>query len=426
MKKIFSVFNNSNYTKLFYANFTSQMGSTIGLTAFMFYLLDRFSTEPYYATITELMFSLPTLAVFFLVGVFADRFDRQQIAQSCDWMCTVLSLAFLGALYIDWLPLIFVLLFLRSAIKNFFGPAESALVQGILANDDYTAAAGLNQMVGSLFMLFGNGLGVFCYWTIGIEGAIAIDAASFLISGLLIRSCKISEAVRMPNGRHSIRGLNLSNVWSDFMIGMKYILKHRLLLSLIAGFILFGIVNGGFSVMQVFILKYKLAPKNYEEYSVVIGVVFGLGVLAGSLAASILAKSMKLYQMLILGLLLAGTATAASAIVDSFSLYLAVSCVVSLSLPMINIAIGGWLPHIVDPGMMGRVQGWISPLMMLAQSITLLLIAVLYPVYIKVEVLYYLVGGCLVLVGVYYLYILPRLDESEERTRSSLRGEAML
>lgn len=65
MKKFKGIFKNANYVKLFFANFTSQMGSTIGLTAFMFYLLDRFSEQPFYATLTELMFSVPTLAVFF-------------------------------------------------------------------------------------------------------------------------------------------------------------------------------------------------------------------------------------------------------------------------------------------------------------------------------------------------------------------------
>ncbi|KML32527.1 hypothetical protein VL14_23380, partial [Cytobacillus firmus] len=92
MKKFKGIFKNANYVKLFFANFTSQMGSTIGLTAFMFYLLDRFSEQPFYATLTELMFSVPTLAVFFLVGVFADRMDRQKIAYHCDWISALLSI----------------------------------------------------------------------------------------------------------------------------------------------------------------------------------------------------------------------------------------------------------------------------------------------------------------------------------------------
>ncbi|HDR4811972.1 TPA: MFS transporter, partial [Bacillus cereus] len=58
MKKILVIFQNGNYSRLFFASFTSQMGSTIGLTALMFYFLNRFSHQPAYATITELMLSL--------------------------------------------------------------------------------------------------------------------------------------------------------------------------------------------------------------------------------------------------------------------------------------------------------------------------------------------------------------------------------
>jgi len=47
-----------------------------------------------------------------------------------------------------------------------------------------------------------------------------------------------------------------------------------------------------------------------------------------------------------------------------------------LALPLIHIAIGGWMPSIIAPEMMGRVQGWINPLMMLAQSITLGVISI--------------------------------------------------
>lgn len=132
MKKFAEIFKNTSFTRLFIANVTSQMGSVIGLTAFMFYILDRFSEQPAYATVTELMFSLPTLVVFFLVGVVADRMDRQKIAYYCEMIAAVLSLFVLGAVLIGWMPLIFMMLFLRSAVQKFFFPAEQGILQGVL------------------------------------------------------------------------------------------------------------------------------------------------------------------------------------------------------------------------------------------------------------------------------------------------------
>lgn len=78
------IFKNKNFSWLFLANFTSQLGSVVGMTAFMLYLLRKFSSQPYYATITELMYTLPMIFVFFLVGVVADRLNRKKIAVNCD------------------------------------------------------------------------------------------------------------------------------------------------------------------------------------------------------------------------------------------------------------------------------------------------------------------------------------------------------
>lgn len=412
MKKFMVVFHNKNFTKLFLANFTSQMGSTIGLTAFMFFLLDRFSDQPMYASITELMYSLPTLAVFFLVGVFADRMDRQKIAFSCDWISAVLSILFLGTLIIGSMPLIFFVPFLRSAVQKFFFPAEHAMVQGILKQDDYTTAAGLNQLVMSLFMLFGNGLGVLAYWTVGIYGAIIIDTMTFMISALLIRSCQIEESVRMPNGVHRLKDLNISTVFIDFKDSMKYILQHGLLRTLLIGFIVFGVVNGGFSVMPVFILKYKLAPENYEQFSIIIGIMFGTGALLGSVAASVISEKLKLHQLIIMGLIITGSFIILSSLATSLVFFFVLVFLAALGLPLVNVGIGGWMPSIVDPKMMGRVQGWISPLMMLSQSLTLGFIAYSFPALLKVEMLFWMVGGCLILVGIFYGITLPKYSRN--------------
>lgn len=73
------IFKNRNFVRLFFAALASQMGTTVGNMAFaFFFLLDRFSSQPSYTTLAELMYSLPTIFVFLIVGVVADRFDRKR------------------------------------------------------------------------------------------------------------------------------------------------------------------------------------------------------------------------------------------------------------------------------------------------------------------------------------------------------------
>ncbi len=408
MKKMKAVFKNKAFVQLFFANFTSQMGSMIGVMAFVFYLLDRFSDQPSYATVSELMVSLPTLAVFFLVGVFADRMDRQKIASNCDIICALLSIVLIGAIWIGSIPLIFAILFLRSGVQKFFFPAESGIMQGILSKDEYAASAGINQMVGSIFMLFGSGLGILAYKLIGINGAILVDAVTFMISSILIRSMDVPTEAKLPNGKHSIKELNVKFVMRDFKDGWKYIFKDKLLLSLISGFFIFGVVNGGFTVMPIFILKYKLVPESYEGFSVILGIVFGSGILIGSIVSSMIQEKFKFQQLIVAGLIISGSFIILSAFANSTWLFFSLIFISSLGLPPVNIALGGWLPSLVDPKMMGRVQGWITPLMMLSQTITLFFISISFPKHISIEMLYWIVGSGLLLVALIYTILLPK------------------
>jgi len=414
---VFSVLRNRTFTKLFLANVASQLGTTIGMVAFTLYLLDRFGEQPIFATVTQLMNSLPTLLVFFLVGVLADRLDRQKIALYANWIRFGITLLLLGSIQIGWMPLTFALLFLRSGVARFFQPAEAGLVQGILQKEEYTQSAGLNQMVGSIFALFGVGLGTASYWFLGMEGSLAIDAAGFLVSALLIRSCRFADEVRLPNGNATLRGIQLRSIFADLNEGMKYMFRDRLIIALVSGFFLFGVINGFFSVLPLFLLKYKLAPETYELVGVWRGIVFGVGILLGSMLASALANKMKLYHMLIAGLLAGGICITAIGWAEDVPMFLFFEGLFSITLPFINVSIGGWMPQIIDPKMMGRVQGWVDPLMMLATSLTLGFISFSFPAWVSIESLYMLVGGCILFVGVFYWAVLPRLIVKHEQPR---------
>lgn len=91
------------------------------------------------------------------------------------------------------MPLIFTVMFLRSAVAKFFYPAQNALVQGVLPKDGQVSAAGLNQTAVSIMILFGNTIGAACYWSFGVEGAMIVDASL----GLLPRMGQIVDPKMM-------------------------------------------------------------------------------------------------------------------------------------------------------------------------------------------------------------------------------------
>lgn len=408
-----AIFKNKLFLKLFLATFASQLGSTLGNVAFAFYLLDQFSTKPFYATIAELMYALPVLFVFFLVGVAADRFDRKKIAVNSDWIRAGLTVFLFAAIYIDVLWLVFVILFVRSTVSKFFGPAEMSMIQGILDKEQYMQASGLNQTVMGLFMLFGMGLGAISYHYIGVLGTIVIDGISFIVSGILISSCAITEETRLPNGKTHLKDINISIVLSDFKEGLKYILDFKLLKAIVSGFLVFGLINGGFAVLPLFTMKYKLAPDNYTQYASMFSIFLGIGFIVGSSVGNKLVKKFKVHRVLIGGILFTGILTLLLGLLNNIWIYLGFVLLTGVVLAPVNVALSGWMTELVDPKLMGRVSGWIDPLMMLAHSIALGIIAVIFPAFVKVDAIYYAIGILMLLVGTYYLLILPKLVKSQ-------------
>ncbi|MBS2968646.1 MFS transporter [Metabacillus sp. KIGAM252] len=409
------IFKNPNFVKLFFAALSSQMGTTIGNMAFAFYMLEHFSSQPYYATLAELMYSLPTIFVFFVVGVVADRFDRKKVAENCDWIRAGLSIVLFGALFLNSIPLIFFILFLRSSVTKFFFPAENSLVQGILKKEQYAQAAGLNQILFSLFMVFGVGLGAIAYKTIGIHGAVAIDLISFVISALLIRACKIPRGARLPNGNPNWKDINFKTSFRDFKDGIVYIIQNKLLAVIIFGFFVFGFVNGGFAILPMFTMKYKLSPENYEWYASFFAISLGIGLLAGSAIATFIEKKIKPHLMMIVPILAASALIVLLGFTDHLWVYLTTVFFIGICLGPINIAIGGWMPKIVNPKLMGRVSGWIDPLMMTAQSLTLGFIALVFPKFIEtIDYIYYGMASVIFLVFIFYALTLPKLSEQAD------------
>ncbi|MGB8953991.1 MAG: MFS transporter [Tumebacillaceae bacterium] len=413
----FGVLADRNYRNLFFASFTSQMGNVIGITAFTFYLLQHFGDQPAYATVSEMMISLPTLAVFFIVGVLADRMDRQKIALNSELISAGLTLVLLAVIQTGWMPLIFAVMFLRSAVAKFFYPAQNALVQGALPKDQQVSAAGLNQTSTSILILFGNTIGAACYWSFGVEGAIVVDAVSYLVSSWLIRRCRISEEVRLPNGRSTWRDLNVRTVWTDLKAGALYIWNFPVLLRLMIGLVIVGLCVGGMAVMPIFMLKYKLAPDNYEQMSALVGIFSGVGILLGSPLATWMAKKMKLYNLLAWGFFLGGLAYAGGAWSPNVWVFMSWEFAFGLTVPMVNVAFFGWMGQIVDPKMMGRVNGLRNPLMTVAQGLSLVAIAAVFPKYISVTAAFVIMGGLLVITAVYKWMTLPALVRKlEEET----------
>ncbi|GED24996.1 hypothetical protein BAG01nite_10980 [Brevibacillus agri] len=68
----------------------------------------------------------------------------------------------------------------------------------------------------------------------------------------------------------------------------------------------------------------------------------------------------------------------------------------------------------VNPNMMGRFRGILDPVSSLFQSLSLAFIAWTFPSMLRIEMLFGVVGGAMLLLGMLYLFTIPSFVQTKE------------
>ena len=175
---------------------------------------------------------LPSVVFGSVAGVFVDRWDRQRTMVVADLVRVpiLLTLLFVRDAGDVWVS--FVVAFLAATARNFFGPAESALMPRLAGEADLVAANTLNGLNNNLSRLIGPAVAGLVVGYAGLGGVATIDAATFLVSGLLIAAIRpvggaaravAPDAATGPD-RHPVR--RVVDEWGD---GLRIIGRDRTL-----------------------------------------------------------------------------------------------------------------------------------------------------------------------------------------------------
>jgi DHA3 family macrolide efflux protein-like MFS transporter len=218
----FAVFRKPAFTKLWTAQLVSTIGDSFTLLAAGIYVY-RITGSAMQVGLMLMATSVPTLLIGLFAGVLVDRFDRKRIMVIADFLraALVLLIPILLPHSIVWL---YVLVALISAISTFFSPAFDSVLPETATDEELTAA---NSMIaissfGSTAVGFAaSGL----IASISIELAFYIDALTFVVSGLLISSVKITPF-------EVTESTNIKNVVRNLQVGIKYLFDNEVLRSL--------------------------------------------------------------------------------------------------------------------------------------------------------------------------------------------------
>jgi MFS family permease len=227
------VFGHAEFRALFLAGVLSVAGDQLARVALSVLVFDRTAS----AGLTALAYALtyvPDLVFGPLLAGFADRYPRRTVMIVTDLARAIL----VAGMAIQALPLLVVILLLVAlqAFGSPFNAARGATLPAVLPGDHYVLGKAANDMVVQFSQVLGFGFGGAVVVAVGTSGGLLLDAATFLLSALLI-TFGVRRRPAPTSGTDAPSGSYLSDLASGIaLVARTPKLRTLVLLATIAGF----------------------------------------------------------------------------------------------------------------------------------------------------------------------------------------------
>lgn len=247
MKQYRSLFRNRNFLLLWGAAGISNIGDFFNSVALVKVLSEDPAHLGLWMALVMIAKVVPSVILGPVAGVVADRFSRKTIMVIADLTRAVLVL---GLVFVQTPAAIITLCFLSAAVAAFFNPASSAVLPNVVTKEELVSAGSLQYMTGRLAQLLGNGIGAVFLGLMGPHNVFYIDAASFVLSTLLILGLALpATAARAAEPKTGV----LSKVKGDLLEAWQFVRNTATMRNLM---IVLGIVAIGDSALNVLLVTY--------------------------------------------------------------------------------------------------------------------------------------------------------------------------
>ncbi len=386
-----SLWRNSNLLILLSGQWVSQVGNNLFELAVYWYVLAQTHQAADLGWVGTAM-ALPGV-LGLMTGVFVDRMDHRFTMVRSDMIRAALSglLGVLALLHVLPLWLFLVLVLLLMAVGTFFGPAATALVPQIVAEDQLAAANGLNASASSsagLIGMFGGGI------VMSLLGPILLfflNAGSFVVSVvslLFLRMPRRVPARRAPGG-------GIAQLYSEWVEGFRVYRSIPLLRTLLLTALFVNFAGQGLGVLAAAWVKGPLHGTAFDY--ALFGAAITVGAIAGSLTAAGILRRFRLEEVLPAGIVAIGAAVVVLSRIPLLWVTMVSMLVAGMAMGVMNTGLTTMMQRIVPQEKMGRVFGTLGALMTLANPFGAAVAGGLAVVW-SVPFIYFVLG-CLILIG---------------------------
>lgn len=223
---------NRNFRRLWYGQVVSQLGDWLDSIA-LFTLMLNLTGSGQAVGLLFLAEFLPGAIVGPFAGVVVDRLPRRLVLIASDLGRAALVLLLLLVNGPEDLWLLYTAVIAKMSLASFFEPARSAIIPSLCSREELVAANAVSGVTWSAMLALGAAVGGLVAGTLGVQAAFMLDAASFLLSAVLIATVRVPGQIARPEdgGRAPASpGLPASvvrQVIGELRDGLRYIRTHR-------------------------------------------------------------------------------------------------------------------------------------------------------------------------------------------------------
>jgi MFS family permease len=282
---------------------------------------------------------LPWLLFGLVGGVLVDRWDRRRTLVVIEVVRAAAFLAVGIAYIIDsdilTVEMIYGLIFLESALQNFFNPARLALVPTLVSEDDLRTANSLIEVARHIGFLIAPSAGIALAGVVGFGPIILADGVTFLISGITVYLIRTRQPARQVQQSSNWRE-SLVQVFRETQEGIGVIKAVRLLqVTLLLGFSLNLVVAPIQGLLPLYVTEVK---GREEPYLGLLAAGFVTGLIIGSLAAPAVSRRVGLGRMAVGSVILVGAIICAASYAPTLWIPVLALAVAGVAIGSLNVA----------------------------------------------------------------------------------------
>lgn len=417
MSKLKELAKNPGALKLIVANIISTFGSSVDNIAFS-WIVYELTHDPIWISIIFAAGLLPMVCLQSIFAVWIERANKKMVMVITDFLGAVLMVGVAILYYLNMLNpvLLLVITIVNAIIETMRMPAGVAFVPRVLSEENLQVGMGINQSSCQVASIVGLAITGTFVGFFGVHCAFLLDAATFVVSLILIALIKYSEG-KEENAEIETK-VEKSSFWKEYKDGFKTLFEIKIIYYVcLIGIAMNAITVAISSFSAIYVGDYlNLSVDMYGFVSF----IFSVGMAVGGIISGFMGKSITLKNLIVVEMVISGIVYIVFALlvfvensIVCSAILLVLMLVFGVSVGIIGVSVSVAFTKAVPRDYLARIAGIFNSVVTAAMPITSIILSGI-AIFLKVDTIF-IICGIMALLFAFYIFTNKRINFDEKR-----------